>query len=47
MTTLSENPDIQKLPEGVQNELAEFMKEIPKTNFFKPDRKPKKEWEIK
>ena len=41
-----ENEDIRKLPEGVQKKLADFMQEIPKVPYFKPDGKPKKEWKI-
>ena len=35
-----------KLPESVQTKLFAFMDSIPKTPFFKPDGKPKKEWTI-
>ena len=47
MGNLRENPEIKKLPEAIQTKLFNFIeKEIPKTKFFKPDGKPKKEWII-
>ena len=35
------------MPKAIQKKLSEFIyKEIPKTKFFKPDGKPKKEWKM-
>ena len=40
-------PEILALPQPIQKKLSDFIyKEIPKTPFFKPDGKPKKEWKI-
>ena len=50
MTTQKEfesKPEIRALPKPIQKKLSSFIyKEIPKTPFFKPDGKPKKEWKI-
>ena len=39
--------EIKKLPDrGVLEKLADFIAEIPKVPYFKPDGKPKKEWKL-
>ena len=46
MPDLRNDENIKKLPQAVQTKLFNFIASIPKTRFYKPDGKPKKEWKI-
>ena len=46
MPDLRNDENIKKLTQAVQTKLFNFIASIPKTRFYKPDGKPKKEWKI-
>ena len=45
-TKLMEKSEIKALPQNVQERLKAFMESIHKTNWYRPDGKPKKEWKV-